>query len=355
MKTGKLWKVFAAAIALVATVALAWTLAQERKGESGQERKEQVQEKNGAASRVAVVNGRTVIRLSVEEQSEAGIETERLKPARARRQLAVPASVLDVQSLVNLASSYAAVQANLRKAENNLSVSRPEYNRLKSLYNAQQNVSAKAFQAAEGVFRNDQAGLAAAHQDVAYQMAALRQTWGNKIAQWVDNDPAALNRILDREDVLLQVTLPAEGPATAAAEATLELPGKRRAMAKLVSRFPRVDPRIQGPSFLYVTRRQGALAPGLNLIAHVATGHRLSGVIVPRSAVVWLNGDSWVYVQTAQDQFTRIAVSTDHPVAQGFFVSGRPATGERVVRTGAQALLSEEFRPQGGGEEEEEG
>ena len=351
MKTRQLWRVLSVAIALIAAIAFVRTFAQARKGQPGAERKKQVQEEN-VPTGVSVENGRTVIHLSAEGQSQAGIETASLKSARERKQLAAPAVALDVQSLVKLASSYATAQAHLQTAENNLKVSRPEYDRLKSLYNTQQNVSAKDFQAAEGAFQNDQAGVAAARQDVAYQMAALRQTWGDTIATWAADNSPALNRILNREDVLVQVTLPADGPATAPAELSLELPNQRRVAAKLVSRFPEVDPRIQGPGFLYVTKRQGALAPGLNLVAHIAEGPRLSGVIIPRSAVVWLNGEPWIYVQTGSHEFTRFAVSTDHPNAGGFFVSKGIAPGDRVVRAGAQMLLSAEFhtQTQSGGE-----
>lgn len=351
MKSPKFWRVIAAAIALVAALALARTFAQEHKEERGQKPGEGAQEQS-TAPRVAVVKGKTMVRLNAEEQSQAGIETTTLKAVREREQLEVPATVLDVQGLVTLASGCATAQTNLRKAQNNLRVSQAEYNRLKALQ-ASQNISVRAFQAAEGAFRNDQASVASARQGVAYDVAELRQAWGNTIAKWAAGNSPALNRILNREDVLIQATLPEGSVAAAPDEVSLELPNQRRVTAKLVSRFPRVDPRIQGPSFIYVTKQQGELAPGLNLAAHLATGPRLSGVIIPRSAIVWLNGDSWVYLQTASNEFTRVAVSTDRSVAGGFFVSGGIAPGGRVVRTGAQALLSEEFRPQTGGGEED--
>ena len=352
MKSQKFWRVIAAAIALVAALALVRTFAQEHKEERGREPGEEAQEQ-ATAPRVTDVNGRTMVRLSAEEQSQAGIETTTLKAVRERNQLEVPATVLDVQGLVTLASGYTTAQANLRKAQNNLGVSQAEYNRLKFLH-ASQNVSVKDFQAAEGAFQNDQASVAAGRQDVAYDMAALRQAWGDTIANWATGDSPALDRILNREDVLIQVTLAEGGLAAAPDEVSLELPNQRRVTAKLVSRFPRVDPRIQGASFLYVARQQGALAPGLNLAAHLATGPRLSGVIIPRSAVVWLNGDSLVYLQTAPNEFARVAVSTERSVAGGFFVSGGLAPGDRVVRAGAQALLAEEFRSQTSGGEGDE-
>lgn len=348
MTNRHLWRVVAAGIALIAVIAFVLPFAQARKEQSGAGRKKPVQE-GTLPPQLSVKDGRTVIRLNSEEQSQAGIETTSLKAAHERKQLAVPAVVLGVQSLVTMASSYATAQAHLVTAENNLKVSRPEYNRLKSLY-ANQNVSARDFQAAKGKFQNDQASLAAARQAVAYQTAALRQVWGDAIAKWAAGNSPELQRVLNREDVLVEVTLPAGGHTMAPAELSLELPNRRHVGAKRVSSFPQVDPRIQGPAFLYVAKRQGELEPGLNVVAHISQGRRLSGVIVPRSAVVWLNGDSWVYVQTAAHEFTRFAVSTGHPVAGGLFVSKGIATGAQVVCAGAQMLLSTEFQGQSGGE-----
>ncbi|TAM80130.1 MAG: hypothetical protein EPN47_16700 [Acidobacteria bacterium] len=352
MKRNRLLLVTAATLTLIAGITLVRTFAQARKEQSNQERKERVQEGARPSSQTAMENGKTIVRLSAEAQTQAGIETEGLKSARERRQLAVPAVVLDVQNLVSLTSSYAAARANLRKAENNLSVSQPEYNRLKTLHTSQ-NVSAKDFQVSEGIFRNDQASVAAARQEVDYRMAALRQSWGDKIAQWVADDPPTLNRILNREDVLVQATFPASGPTLAPGEVALELPDQRHVVAKLVSRSPQVDPRIQGLSFLYLTKQQGALAPGLNLIAQVAAGPRLPGVIIPRSAVVWLNGEPWVYVEIAPDEFTRRTITASFPLSGALFVSRGFSPGDRIVSAGAQMLLSEESRPQGGGQEQD--
>jgi hypothetical protein len=334
------------AFALVAGIALLRAFARTHKDPPGQD-----EETARTPSRVTVRNGETVIRLTAGDRSRAGIETETLKPARERREITAPAVVLDVESLVNLAAGYATAQANLRQAENNLSVSEVEFERLKGLYSDQQNVSAKSFQAAEGTFKNDRDAAAMARKNLEFQMAALRQSWGDEIARWAASGAAPLERILNRQDVLVQVTMRAEESAAAPAAISLELPNQRRAAAKLISRFPRVDPRIQGASFLYVARSESLLAPGLNLVAHVPEGQRVAGVVLPISAVVWLDGKPWVYVETAANQFARRGVSTSQPAGEGFFVSEGFAPGERIVRAGAQSLLSEEFRAPGGGGE----
>lgn len=70
---------------------------------------------------------------------------------------------------------------------------------------------------------------------------------------------------------------------------------------------------------------------------------------IPESAVVWLDGKPWVYVEQAPGHFVRRELE-----------ASRIAPNARVVITGAQMLLSQEFRAQiqvgesGGGEEDEE-
>src|SRR5206468_2426353 len=112
---------------------------------------------------------------------------------------------------------------------------------------------------------------------------------------------------------------------------SLELPGSARTEASLVSTFPRVDPRIQGRSLLYVAPAHLGLTPGVNLLAHISVGGRMRGLVVPTSAVVWSEGKAWVYQQTASDRFTRRAVVTDIPVEKGFFVPEGFSPGDKVV------------------------
>jgi hypothetical protein len=234
----------------------------------------------------------------------------------------------------------------LHKAENNLNVSRLEYNRLKTLFANHQNVSAKVFEAAEGTFHNDQTDVAMARRNLELEIATVRQSWGDEVAKWVAGDARSLQSILSRQEVLLQITLTPGDPTTASRTILLDLPRSRRATASFVSPFPRVDLRIQGISYLYKTPARSVLAPGLNLVAHISFGPRIQGVVIPSSAVVWWQGAAWVYNQTATNEFTRLALPTDNPVPEGFFVSEGFSPGEKIIRSGAQALLSEEFRSQ---------
>jgi hypothetical protein len=105
-------------------------------------------------------------------------------------------------------------------------------------------------------------------------------------------------------------------------------------------------------------------APGATLVAWLALpGAPRSGVIVPRDAVLRHEGETFVYLQK-DDVFQRQAVALERPVADGWFVGvgtndHSPARAnnhpplqpqEKVVVVGAQQLLSEELKGQGGEE-----
>jgi hypothetical protein len=88
------------------------------------------------------------------------------------------------------------------------------------------------------------------------------------------------------------------------------------------------------------------LIPGINLPVFLSSGPTRAGVIVPRSAVVWWQGNASCYVEESPGKFTRRAISTANPVSNGWFVTEGIDADARIVTTGAQTLLSEEFRSQ---------
>ena len=75
---------------------------------------------------------------------------------------------------------------------------------------------------------------------------------------------------------------------------------------------------------------------------------------MPRSAVLRHDGRTWVFAQAEEEKFVRKPVTLDTPLdgEKGWFVAecGGIEAGDKLVVTGAQSLLSEELKAQGGGE-----
>jgi hypothetical protein len=306
-------------------------------------------------AKISFENGQAILTLDQQTQSRMGIEFQTLTPAVTRPQVAVPAVVLAVQELATFRNSYISTQSQIEKDRVDTDVARKEYSRLKMLFDNNHNISEKALQSAEGSLRTLEVDERTAEQQLNLQASVTEQQWGNVVAKWAMDGSPELERVLGMRETLLQVTLPFEQSYNAPRTISVERPGRAHSEAGLISPFPRVDPRIQGRSFLYVASAQPDFTPGINLLAHMAVGNSMRGVIVPASAVVWSEGRAWTYLQTAPDQFTRREMPTDSPVDNGYFVSAGFSAGNKIVKRGAQSLFSEEsvLQGYGGGQSDE--
>jgi hypothetical protein len=309
-----------------------------------------------AASRVSAEEGQTFITLDAKTQSGSGVATRTLVVTTEHQQLRASAVVLSVQNLTQLRTTYLSNVSQLDKARAALDVSQQEYQRLKQLYDDNQNAAAKTVEAAEGDRRSDEVSVRAATEALQLNDRLARQTWGEVVAKWLIDGPPALDRIFTQKDLLLQVSLLPGSAGAPPITVSIQSVSGKIGRADFVSAYPSVDPRIQTPSFLYLAQSAPDLVPGMTLTVLLPTGPSLRGVVVPSSAIVWWQGKAWAYSQIAPERFARREVSTEIPVPNGWFVSAGFAPGNKVVVRGAQQLLSEEFRSQiqslyeGGGE-----
>ncbi|MGH9468707.1 MAG: hypothetical protein ACRD1N_00020 [Terriglobia bacterium] len=299
-----------------------------------------------APSRVSVVNGQTVVTLDEATQRHIAIAVETLRATEARQQTVAAGVVLAVQDLISLHNAYVMARADVQRDQASLRVSQKEYQRLAGLYKQNENTSEKSLEAAEGLFIADQATLNAARQQMQGAESAVQSSWGAQVAGWVANDSKTLGQVLNQRELPVQVTLPPGSSFTDPPSIELTAPDGSMMDAAYVSPFPRMDPRIQGIGLLYLTPARPGLAPGTTLVVHFSTGRRRKGVLLPHSAIVWWQGQAWVYEQTAPTQFTRRLVPTDEPLRRGYFAAQGFRAGSMVVVRGAQELLSEEFRSQ---------
>ena len=298
-----------------------------------------------AASRVGTDAGETFITLYQKTQATSGVETRALAVTTRRQEYRANAIVLSIQTLTQLRTNYLSDLAQVDKAKAAIEVSQPEYERLKQLYDDNQNAAAKTVQAAEGTWHSDQVALRATSEALQMNDTLARQSWGEVVAKWISDGSPALERILMQNDLLLQVSF-AGGSSVDPPRASVQLPSGKAQPAEFISPYPSVDPRIQSTSFLYLTQATPELAPGMTLSVLLPTGPSKKGVIIPSSATIWWQGKAWTYVQTAPERFARREVATESPVSEGWFVPNGFKAGEKVVIHGSQQLLSEEFRSQ---------
>ncbi len=328
-------KWIASAVAVLAVlVVLVWIFAGPGKDEGDEaERVTSVPPKISHTS-----SGQVVVELNSDEQARIGLETEGLTAVTQSQEFTGYGVVLDPAPLASLNAEFASTRAAVE-------ASRAEYERAKLLHSEQQNVSLRDFETARAKFQADQAQLNLLNQRLADE-------WGAKIAAMTPIERARLiDALTKRAAGLVRISMPP-------GQSLPQEPKQARVVAlgfdkqPLVSHSiwfaPTVDSHLQGQSFMLKVDAQGfPLRPGTAITAQLESpGTAKPGVVIPEAAVVRTGDSAWAYVQIAPTQFERRQLVMTSAAARGWYVATGFTTGDRIVVTGAQALLSEELKSQ---------
>lgn len=286
-----------------------------------------------------------VVKLTPSQQTQIGLETTALEAAHHPEQFRAYGAVLDISRITELTNSYANAQAQLQTAQAKLEVARSAYDRTKNLVDSAA-LPKKEAETAEGTLRVDKAALTAAESQIRTLAATAQQEWGPVIGRGIVERSPAVVSLIERDRLLVQVTLPpgvtvAGTPRTALAQAPT-----RNANIDLqyISPATRTDPRIQGLSYFFSVPGDSGLLPGMNTTVYVPSGKTYEGVFIEDTAIVRWQGRSWVYLRVSPESFRRHPISMDQPVSDDDYVVRDIPSGSEIVMRGAQVLLSEEAK-----------
>ncbi len=301
-------------------------------------------------------DGAATINLSPASQEQSGLATTTLQSAAYQAQASYLGTVIGIEPLVELRTRYLSAKADASLARASLNNSQQEYQRLLQLNGDNKNVSDRAVAIAEAALKSDQARVGAADAAANNVRDNIRQQWGITLADWATGPSAQkpFQHLLQYRDVLLQITLPFDASAPdQRAPLLVEPMGGRGQVSKatFISASPQTDGTIQGKTYYYRAPAD-LLRTGMRITARFASGDKnTAGVIVPDTAVIWYANQAWVYQKEGAEKFVRRQVNTDIEVDSksgiGWFnTSSGLKPGDKVVSTGAQLLLSEEFKYQ---------
>jgi hypothetical protein len=295
-------------------------------------------DKPAAAPAVSAVkrngNGEMVVTVDAATQKRIKLEVTNLTAAAWQPEVTGHGRVLAPTTL-------AAAIVDLTAARLSAGASGKELERLKALA-ADNNASAHTLETAE---------LAANHDRLSWEALHTKFTgdWGPSLAGRKDLDDL-VRALSERKESLVRLVLPAgesvAGPVASAQVAVFPDTDQLIAADVIESRLG-VDPDTQGRVFLLLVKDR-ALPWNAAVTGQLSLGgESLSGVEVPAAAVLRHEGRGWVYLQTADDEFTRHEVPLDRLTGTGWFVTGGLATTNVVVTAGAATILSAELS--GGG------
>jgi len=310
--------------------------------------------------------GPGTIFLSAKAQSLSGLQTVTLAPSSHHPEFTAYGKAVNIQPLIELRHRYllalterGGAAARFKQAEQNIK-------RQQDLYR-EGATSKRNLQVQQAQWQTDKALVDAGSVQSKAIADEARINWGEKLAKWAlstDSDP--LNAFLSGRKTLLHITLPVNKQlADDTRNIYVEAAGNRSSATKaeLISAAPQTDTSTQGESYFFqVDGRRDCSRPSCGIDAipgdnRIRTGMRVaawipeqgenqSGVVIPKSALVWYMDQAFVYVKTAEEQFSRRAIDQYSATSGGYFIGSGINVGEQLVVTGGQMLLSEEFRGQ---------
>lgn len=289
------------------------------------------------------------VSLNPQQQRAAGLLVQVLTESRRQPEFSAYAKVLDTQPLLALCARRQALQADLAVYRGALNATQQAEARTAKLLR-EDAASARSLQQIQAQRIADASRSAAAEQQLLMLRHEALQQWGPTLAEWVLGKPtAALQRLLLRQDVLVELALPPNRtlpPGTEAVHLARRHERGQAVAARLISAAPYTGDVTQGETWFVVATAEG-LRTGMRLNAWIADPAEAAvGVELPVTAVLWRAGQPWVYVQTNAHHFARRLIPAYQDHGDTWFVSVNLKPGDKLVVNGAQLLLSEEFRGQ---------
>jgi hypothetical protein len=305
--------------------------------------------KTPATAKVQNINGQTVIKLDAQTQQLAGITTAPLKPARHTSEWPAFGKAISIQPLLALHHRYLATLTERHRATAKFTQAQQTIQRQQDLY--QSGVTAKrSLQDQQAQWQADKALLdATQYQDQAIIDEALLN-WGKTLSDWALTANAnKLAPFVSGLQTLLQITVPTQYALTDKLHTiAIEAAGDRSKAqpAEFVATAPQTDGSSQGIGYFFQTSGK-TVKTGMSISAWLPEqGQQHDGVIIPKSAVCWSLDQAYVYLKTADDTFSRRAISGYSVTTDGYFITHTLKPDDVIVTTGAQMLLSEELRGQ---------
>lgn len=337
------------AIETVLIIALFWVLIFYGKDEY-EAYQTKLNEEVESTSHVSNKQGISVVTLSAEIQKNSGIGTAKISTTTFSSAQKSVGNVVAMDSLIEAKSKYLSFlsEASIARAANSQNLK--QYQRLKALNEDDKNVSDRAVQEALASADADQTKINAAELQLKNLQTTTKLQWGEELAKLVFSDklPPHLQNLLNRKNVLVQVSLPANA-STPKADSGINITPLNEATGAIraiyISPASQTDASNYGKTFYYSAPAE-ALRIGMRVNADAPTASGTNkGEVIPSKAVVWYAGKPWAYFKQGKDQFIRKPISTEIEVNDGWFNQGMSADSEVVV-SGAQLLLSEEFKYQ---------
>ncbi len=306
--------------------------------------------------RVAPAAGLVPVTIEPQALTAGRIRTVRLERLKSAPRICAYGIVLSPGALVTLASRVIAARGTAAGARARAVLARSEALRATRLYRAHHNVSRAALQRARSVLEVAEARQVTANAELLQLKTRLLAQWGSRLSAAALAASAPLPELENGGALLVEVSLPlGQALGDPPARALASTPDGEKVRLRFISRAPRAAGGVAGESLFYLMPAEISAPIGTPVTAALTSAAREAGVLVPRSAVVWHQGEPFVFRETVPGSFAPVPIRSSFISGEGYFVPQGAGTllhpGARIVTGGAALLYSAalQFAPRGQG------
>ena len=289
------------------------------------------------------VDGNAVL-IDEEAQKQAGITVEELKEAKYAASQNFTGMVVDLHALVEARQRLQSLSAQLTAAQAQLLQRRSDVTRTQGLYDEGRNASKRDLEATRAALATQEQQEIALQAEIRSVIDGVRMQWGDAFANHLADKDGLVARVISHQVEIVQFAMPyGSRPDKQSWRVDVSNAGHGDGVqAFLVGAAAQSQPGLQGANWLLSMPPSGAGA-GTRVRVLSQQGKTQKGVFVPTTAMIRFAGKNWVYMKIDEERFERLALPVDRPIGEGFFTDAFEVR-DKLVTSGAQLLLSEEFR-----------
>jgi len=298
--------------------------------------------------RIYVVDGYKAIRLDKEVIDTSGIKSEILTSMTFKPEFSAYAEVINIAPLVSSRTEYTNLLAEQKILQNDLHNHHQILKRAEALHktNSLTTRELEKVRADYDLKYYKSNAMKTRLENYTYQ---LKSTWGEVISSLIldQKKQPEFDKLASNQASLILLSLLKNKSLINPQQKVSVSSRNQREMAKQVSYMDQarqISNPLYGESYIYLLDMQ-KMSAGLRLFAWIEEeGKSINGLFLPKSAVIWYANEPWMYIRHNSDLFVRKPLGSARKLASGWLLEESQMNDTRVITSGSQTLLSEEFK-----------
>jgi len=290
----------------------------------------------------------SIIKIEPQIQKRSGLKTSILNPVEQIIEVVAFGQALSFSPLLNQLNQYQIALADQARAKSTQTLIRKNRARNQSLYK-NHIIATKTLQQQQSQWQSNLATWQQRQRQVQLIHHQLTLQWGEQLVQSILTEQTPLfDQLVHGNSTLVAINLPSTiSVAHDSLPIWISATGHRIQAVKafLLGQSPQADPLMQGLKYFFITNSQ-QIRPNMAITAWLPQARKISGVVIPRTAVIWHLGQPSVFIKRTKNQFEQRSLSLLQRVKSGYFTQQSIKAGEEIVTVGAQMLLSYAYRSQ---------